>query len=134
MEERQGQQYNAMKSMKSAMADREIILEGFDPISARGFTQIPNAILEDTNLNDGDKITYALLLGYGWDTNNCFPGQETLAERQGKKVRSIRDHLKSLEKKGWITIKQRGFNQTNQYTLRARVLKGGVKGGTRKAK
>lgn len=111
-----------MTSMKAAMADREVILEGFDPISAKGFTQIPNAILEDVNLNDGDKITYALLLGYGWDTNSCFPGQETLAQRQGKKVRSIRDHLKNLEKKGWITIKQRGFNKTNQYTLHARVM------------
>ena len=134
MEDRDNQQSNAMKTMKSAMAEREIILEGFDPISAKGFTQIPNAILEDGNLNDGDKITYALLLGYGWDTNSCFPGQETLATRQGKTDRSIRTHLKNLEAVGWITINQRGFNKTNQYTLHARVLKGGVRGGARKGK
>ena len=41
---------------------QNIILEGFDPVSAGGFTQLPNCVLNDPHLSPGGKVIYAKLL------------------------------------------------------------------------
>ena len=75
-----------MKQFGAAMEARykNIILDGFDPVAAAGFTQVPNVILKSTDLSVGAKLTYALLLSYAWQKESCFPGQETLASRHGR--------------------------------------------------
>lgn len=105
----------------------QIILEGFDPISAHGFTQVPNVVLRDTNLSPGAKLCYAMLLSYAWQKDSCFPGQEALAKDTGISKRSTVRCMKELEEAGYLEKKRRGLGRTNVYTLRSRVEKAKVK-------
>lgn len=100
---------------------RNIILEGFDPVAAAGFTQVPNHILRSKDLSVGAKLTYAALLSYAWQNESCFPGQDTLAEDMGSGRRSVVRYIDELEKIGLISIKRQGLGKVNVYTLRARV-------------
>jgi DNA-binding transcriptional ArsR family regulator len=68
-------------------------------------------------LSAGDKMTFAMLLSYAWQNDYCFPGQERLAQDLGLTDRSVRTHLKSLEKIGLLTVKRRGQGKTNIYEL-----------------
>jgi len=116
-----------MEHIGSALAKYEqIILEGFDPISAHGFTQVPNVVLRDTSLSPGAKLCYAMLLSYAWQKDNCFPGQEALAKDLGISKRSTVRFMKELETSGYLEKKRRGLGRTNVYTLRSRVEKAKV--------
>lgn len=88
--------------------ENTIRVVGADPMSQRGFTQVPNFILMNEKLNVGAKITYAMLLKYAWYDDHCFPGQAKLAVDIGASERSVRSYLKELETSGYITIKTKG--------------------------
>ena len=97
--------------------EKNIILRGADALSARGFTQVPNHVLESEKLSPGAKLTFAMLLKYAWQNNYCFPGQERLAKDMGGGVRSIVRHVQELESMGYIHIKRRGLGKPNIYEL-----------------
>ncbi|MBV9862785.1 MAG: helix-turn-helix domain-containing protein [Alphaproteobacteria bacterium] len=99
------------------LKDRNIILKGADPATAKGFTQVPNFILRSPKLSAGDKITFAMLLSYAWHDDSCFPGQARLAQDLGLDERSVRRHLKSLETYDLLAIRRRGLGKTNIYEL-----------------
>ena len=96
---------------------QNIILEGFDPVSAGGFTQIPNYLLNQTFSNNA-KVVYAKLLSYAWHNNKVFPGQERMADEIGTSQPTIARALKELEQEGWLEIKRRGQGKTNIYILK----------------
>ena len=52
---------------------KNIILDGFDPVSSGGFTQVPNYILKSNDLSVGAKLTYAMLLSYAWQNDSWEP-------------------------------------------------------------
>lgn len=106
-----------------AEVERNIILEGFDPVAAGGFTQVPNIILKSKEVSVGAKLTYAMLLSYAWDNDFCFPGQETLAEDIGVSKRSVVTFVSDLEIAGYISIKRQGLGRVNIYTLHAKIKK-----------
>ena len=112
-----------MRKISEALADRykNIILDGFDPVAAAGFTQVPNVILKSTELSVGAKLTYAMLLSYAWQNESCFPGQETLAEDMGSGRCSVVRYLDELERQGIVSIKRQGLGKVNIYTLHAKV-------------
>lgn len=112
-----------MKQLAAAMEARykNIILDGFDPVAAGGFTQVPNVILKSKDLSVGAKLAYAMLLSYAWHNDFCFPGQETLAEDMGAGKRSVVRYIDELEKKGFVSIKRQGLGKVNIYQLSARV-------------
>ncbi len=105
----------------------QIILEGFDPISAHGFTQVPNVVLRDASLSPGAKLCYAMLLSYAWQKDSCFPGQDALVKDTGISKRSTVRFMKELEQSGYLEKKRRGLGKTNIYTLRSRVEKAEVR-------
>lgn len=109
------------KSAELKERENTIRVVGADPMSKRGFTQVPNFILMNEALNVGAKITYAMLLKYAWYDDHCFPGQAKLAQDIGSSERSVRSYLKELEVAGFITIKQRGLGKVNVYELHLRV-------------
>lgn len=111
------------KSIELKNRENIIRVIGADPMSQRGFTQVPNFILMNEKLNVGAKITYAMLLKYAWYDDHCFPGQAKLAADIGSSERSVRSYLKELEKCGFISIKQRGLGKVNVYDLHLRVKK-----------
>jgi DNA-binding transcriptional ArsR family regulator len=97
--------------------DHNLRLNGADIATQRGWTGVPNFILESKELSVGAKLTYAILLKYAREMDECFPGQKRLAEDIGNSERSVRSWLKELERVGLVSIKQRGQGRPNLYTV-----------------
>ena len=112
-----------MESIKSLIKEKEqtILLKGFDPVSAGGFTQVPNLVLKNENISAGAKLVYALLLSYAWYNDSCFPGQDRLANDCGKSQGWVSQQMKELEEQGFLEITRRGQGKTNIYALSYRV-------------
>ena len=98
-----------------------IILEGFDPVSAGGFTQVPNIILKDPKLSANAKVVYALMLSYAWHNNRVFPGQDRMAEDLGTSRPTVTKAVAELVQEGWLETQRRGQGKTNIYILKYRV-------------
>jgi hypothetical protein len=100
---------------------RNIILEGADVITAKGFTMVPNHILESTKVSAHAKLAYAILLKYAWEKDYCYPGQETMAKDMRVTDRSVRTYLQELEAENFIKIKQQGQGKPNLYVLKMKA-------------
>jgi hypothetical protein len=100
-----------------AFRDRNLILKGADLATQRGWTGVPNFILESKDISAGAKLTYAMLLKYARELDQCFPGQDRLARDMGHGERSVRRWLRELEHAELVTIKQRGQGRPNLYTV-----------------
>ena len=100
---------------------QNIVLAGFDPVSAGGFTQIPNCIINNQELSLGAKVVYAKLLSYAWHNQMVYPGQETMANELGAGRRSIVRFVAELERVGYLEVERRGQGLTNRYILRHTV-------------
>ena len=98
-----------------------IILEGFDPVSAGGFTQVPNIILKDPKLSTNAKVVYALMLSYAWHNNRVFPWQDRMAEDLGTSRPTVTKAVAELVQEGWLETQRRGQGKTNIYILKYRV-------------
>lgn len=107
--------------IKNIIKEKTIILEGADRATQKGFTQVPNFVLESKEISTGGKLTYAMLLKYAWQNEFCFPGQERLGEDMGVTLPSANRYLKELESKGFIRVKRRGQGKTNKYFLKFTV-------------
>ena len=101
----------------TAFKDRNLRLKGADIATQRGWTGVPNFILESDQISIGAKLTYAMMLKYAREKDDCFPGQQTLAEDMGSSERSVRSWLKELEESGLISIERRGQGRPNLYTV-----------------
>lgn len=98
--------------------DKEIILDGADLVSQKGYTLIPNYVLHNGQLSGRAKLVYSLLLSYAWgNKDSSFPGQEKLADECGSSPRSVWSAVRELEKAGFITVIRRGLGKTNLYIL-----------------
>jgi biotin operon repressor len=102
---------------------QNIVLEGFDPVSAGGFTQVPNILLNETQLSFAAKVAYAKLLSYAWNNNHVFPGQETMAKHLGCGVSTVSEAISELKEAGWVEVVRRGQGKTNIYKLKFAVRK-----------
>lgn len=97
---------------------QNIVLKGFDPVSANGFTQVPNCLLQAKNLSLNAKVVYSQLLHYAWTNNYCYPGQERMADDIGSNKSTVNRAILELQKTGWLDIERRGQGKTNVYTLK----------------
>ena len=100
------------------------------PLDARGFTMLHNAVLLDTRLSDGAKVTYMVLMHHARQDDHCFPGQERLCAERGLKERALRSHLAELEAARLITRERRG--KTPYQPLLARADGDGLPGPDRR--
>ena len=101
--------------------ERNMKLEGFDRITAGGFTQVPNVIQNDPNLELGEKAVYAQFLQYAWHHDYCFPSQDRIAKNLGVSRTLVTKFVAGLAKKGLLTIERRGLGKTNYYILHATI-------------
>ncbi len=101
---------------------QNIVLQGFDPISFGGFTQVPNVLLNDPKISANAKVVYAKLLSYAWNNDRVFPGQERMAKDIGLSQPTIARAIKELEDNEWLEIQRRGQGKTNVYILKYRVV------------
>lgn len=72
-----------------AFKDRNLRLNGADIATQRGWTGVPNFILESKEISVGAKLVYAMLLKYAREMDECFPGQDRLAKDMGNGERSV---------------------------------------------
>jgi transcription initiation factor IIE alpha subunit len=100
-----------------AFRDRNLRLRGADIATQRGWTGVPNFILESKDISVGAKLTYAMLLKYAREMDECFPGQDRLAKDMGNGVRSVVRYIAELEEVGLIAVKRRGQGRPNLYTI-----------------
>jgi predicted transcriptional regulator len=97
---------------------RDIILDGADVVSQRGYTLLPNFILYRPGLSAYAKLIYAMILSYAWGTKRAaFPGQQRLAADCGMGVATVKRYIKELVDKGAMTVVRRGQGRTNIYVL-----------------
>ncbi len=96
---------------------QNIILKGFDPVSAGGFTQVPNVLLK-SKLSANAKVVYAQLLSYAWTNDKCYPGQERMADDLGSTKSTVNRAIIELQETGWLDVERRGQGKTNIYTLK----------------
>ena len=73
--------------------------------------------MESKEISVGAKLTYAMLLKYAREMEECFPGQERLAKDMGASARSVRTWLKELSLVGLIDVRHRGQGRPNLYTV-----------------
>ena len=107
--------------MEAFKERQNIVLEGFDPVSAGGFTQVPNILLNDPRLSFAAKVSYAKLLSYAWTNNLVFPGQERMARDIGSSKSVVNRAVLELQRQGWLEVRRRGQGKTNLYVLKHTV-------------
>ncbi len=88
------------------------------PDLRHGFVQLPNQVLKDNRLSSTDKIVYALLLSYAWQSRRCFPGRSTLASDVGCNLITITRSITHLEIYKLIRVERRGQGKVNIYHIR----------------
>ncbi len=117
------QRHGRLTSIGDLLAEKNIELVGFDPVSRGGFTQVPNFILKNAALSLGAKVTYAMFLHFAWNNGQCFPGQDRLGEAMGMSKSRVNEFVKELERAGLVGIQRRGQGKTNMYKIKFVVKK-----------
>ncbi|HLW03611.1 MAG TPA: helix-turn-helix domain-containing protein [Ktedonobacterales bacterium] len=81
----------------------------------RGFVQLPKLVLYACNLSRDAKLLYAVLLGYTWQDQRCFPGYQRLCADLEASENAVRTWMRELEDAHLISQRRRGQGQTNVY-------------------
>jgi biotin operon repressor len=100
-----------------AFKDRNLRLRGADIATRHGWTGVPNFILESKDISIGAKLTYAMLLKYARELDECFPGQDRLAVDMGTSRQSVNAYISELSQVGLITVQRRGQGRPNLYVI-----------------
>jgi hypothetical protein len=82
-----------------------------------GFAQLPRPVLKAKRLSPKAKTLYVLLLDYAWRDDQCFPGQDRLAQDLDVSIDTISRALKELRDYKLIDWKQQGLNRPNIYYI-----------------
>ena|SRR5258708_7573979 len=97
--------------------ERNLILKGADIATRHGWTGVPNFILESKQISVGAKLTYAMLLKYAREMDECFPGQDRLAQDLGTSRQSVNTYIGELREAKLIDVVRRGQGRPNLYTV-----------------
>jgi hypothetical protein len=98
------------------MTERETILFR-DDAEARGYTCLPNAVLDSPNLSAPAKVVYGLLRFYAGQDERFFHGMEALAAQVPCSLRSLRAYLTELEAHLLVSPERRGRGLVNRLVL-----------------
>lgn len=82
-----------------------------------GFAQVPSVVVRDPRLSANAVRLYCLLLSYAWSNQQCFPGQQRLADDMGCDRRTIIRTFAELNEQCLISWKRRGLGKTNIYYI-----------------
>ena len=85
------------------------------PALQRGFVQLPKLVLYAQHLSRDAKLLYAVLLGYAWQEQRCFPGYQRLCADLNASENAVRTWMRELEDSHLITQRRRGQGRTNLY-------------------
>ena len=90
-----------------------------DDFLKHGFIQLPKVLLYARNLSRDAKLLYAILLGYAWQEQRCWPGYARLCDDMGASENMVRKYMRELEEIGLLRQRRRGQGRPNLYTLPA---------------
>ncbi|HBO2152773.1 TPA: helix-turn-helix domain-containing protein [Pseudomonas aeruginosa] len=110
-------------------ANRAIEKKWGKPLTAAGWTAIPNVLFERAQafpLEPLDIVIILNLAGYWWKAgNDPYPSKASLAAAIGVTPRTIQRRIAAMEKAGFIERIERktarGGNLTNQYSLKGLI-------------
>lgn len=66
--------------------------------------------------------TYSYLVSKDFKNEGIWYSQQTIANELKVSVRTIQRHIRLLKELGYISVKRRGFNMTNLYTMLKNVV------------
>ena len=82
------------------------------------FTSVPNSILSHPDISNRAFRLWVVLHSFHFGVNGkIFPGMEKLAETIHMSKSTVFRAIKELEELGLVSVKHRGFDETNEYTL-----------------
>jgi len=86
------------------------------------FTRVANKVIEDLSLKSSDKSVYMALSYYADNkTGECYPRRDTILKVSGVSDKTLRNSIKNLEIKGYISVSSRTINgkfSSNLYRLK----------------
>lgn len=88
-----------------------------DATLAHGFVLLPKLILYARNLSRDAKLLYAVLLGYAWQEQRCWPGYTRLCADLEASENAVRKWMRELEAVHLLSQRRRGLGLSNLYTL-----------------
>jgi hypothetical protein len=88
-----------------------------DATLAHGFVLLPKLILYACNLSRDAKLLYAVLLGYAWQEQRCWPGYTRLCADLDASENAVRKWMRELEAVHLLSQRRRGLGLSNLYTL-----------------
>lgn len=85
-------------------------------------TRVANKVIEDTTLKASDKSVYLVISFYADNESlECYPKRDTLMKLAGVSDKTLRNAIKNLESKGYISVSSRTINgkfSSNIYRLK----------------
>lgn len=90
-----------------------------NPISAEGFSMLPNLVMMNPDLTPGAKITYTYLSHLAWrsHSNETETPLNAMSRDFGVSLNTVRGYIKELTTAGLVTSTQRGLNKPNHYVI-----------------
>jgi hypothetical protein len=92
-----------------------IVIE--DAVLCRGYVQLPKLVLYARHPSRDAKLPYAVLLGYAWQEQRCFPGYQRLCADLDASENMVRKCMRELEAVHLVSQHRRGQGRTNIYIL-----------------
>jgi len=113
-----------MESIKNVLPQSKVFQEAERTLQFtkrwlnKGFTQINNGLLRNTEVSVGARLLYILLMSRCFEKDFSYPGIETLRKELGVGSNdTVYSYMKELSDMGWMTVKRRGLGKTNLYFL-----------------
>ncbi len=78
-------------------------------------SQVPNWLMERTEVSPGAKLCYGKLCQYAGRDGKCYPLQETMAQGLGVSKDTVQRYIRELVSFKLIESFRRGFNKSNYY-------------------
>ena len=91
----------------------KLVKNGWTPISDDFLAHYTDLVPAITST---EAMLIVHLMQHKWDGKAPYPGFETLAKRMGMTATAVRNHARSLEKKGYLQREPR-VSQTNRFHL-----------------
>ncbi|HHV73419.1 MAG TPA: helix-turn-helix domain-containing protein [Thermoanaerobacterium sp.] len=94
----------------------------YEKIINEGYTNVLNSVLFNTDISDGAKNLYLIMLALCIKGDEIEHSQKTLSTMIGKSVRTVQRYLKELKEAGLLEIFFR-LGRTNIYKILVKITK-----------
>lgn len=101
----------------SQSKEGRVSITGTSKIFRAGFTNIPNAILQNPSISDGAKITFGLLLKYSSAATDAGLIEQLLRDRSVRSKTTVRKELVELRDLGLVAVSSIGDGYENRYDV-----------------